>query len=161
MPVEERRGAGIDRGPVVASGRCTVAADRSLHGTRVIDRSRPAPRRQRAPSHSSPTCIVRRRLVAALLAAPLLTAACRSATPPLAPAAVAPAPSDAAPVAPPAGSAFSGDTLEWVVVAGGRVTGRMRQWGDTGFTTVTAWVPRARGTAPCAGRARTSGGNAL
>lgn len=75
-------------------------------------------------------------------------AACRSAGPPAAP---VPAPTELptpAPVpAPTPSSAFSGDTLEWVVAHGGRITGRMRQWGDTGFTTVSVYVPRLRGTA--------------
>ena len=45
-------------------------------------------------------------------------------------------------------SAFTGDTLEWVVVAAGRVTGRMRQWSDTGLATVTTYRHGARGAGP-------------
>lgn len=45
-------------------------------------------------------------------------------------------------------SAFTGDTLEWVVSAAGRAVGRMRQWGDTGLTTVTTLSLRAGERAP-------------
>lgn len=45
-------------------------------------------------------------------------------------------------------SAFTGDTLEWVVSAAGRAVGRMRQWGDTGLTTVTTFGLRAGELAP-------------
>ncbi|MCU0625321.1 MAG: amidohydrolase family protein [Gemmatimonadaceae bacterium] len=45
-------------------------------------------------------------------------------------------------------TAFSGDTLEWVVTSYGRPIGRMRQWSDTGLAVVTTFGWRAGTAAP-------------